>query len=154
MIIYLWKGRYINAKSLSFINKKINIANRVERLSEKEAFINLKDHKPNFVSKPTCRLICPTSPELGVISKSILSNIVKTVASATDVNLWKSTHEVLNWFREIPNKNEGSFINFDIVEFYPSITEDLLINAMHFAQEYTVIEDQEKDIIIHAFSQP
>ena len=37
-----------------------------------------------------------------------------------------------------------------IVEFYPSITNKLLIKAINFAQQYTTIEDHEKEIIIHA----
>ena len=46
----------------------MNISDRLEKLAEKEVFINLKDHKPNFESKPTCRLISPTKAELGYVS--------------------------------------------------------------------------------------
>ena len=34
--------------------------------------------------------------------------------------------EVTKWFKNILNKKEYTFTNFDIQEFYPSITEDLL----------------------------
>ncbi|KAK3745372.1 hypothetical protein QZH41_001400 [Actinostola sp. cb2023] len=128
------------------IAEKFKIDDRVEKLAEKEAFITLKDHKPNFENKPTCRLISPTKSELGHISKVILSRLV---ADSTHVNLWKSTREVLEWYREIPNKCEGSFINFDIVEFYPSITERLLIKAIDFAKQHTIVTEHEKDVIIH-----
>ena len=38
----------------------LNLHNRIDALSSKNAFITLKDHKPNFQNKPTCQLINPT----------------------------------------------------------------------------------------------
>ena len=49
----------------------LKIDNRVETLAPKESFITLKDHKDNFQNNPTCRLINPTKPELGKVSKQI-----------------------------------------------------------------------------------
>ena len=69
---------------------------------------------------------------------------------STGLNLWKSTREVLQWYRQFPNKQESSFINFDIIDFYPSITEQLLLRAINFANQYTEIQESDKDIIIHA----
>ncbi|KAK3745521.1 hypothetical protein QZH41_009918, partial [Actinostola sp. cb2023] len=79
----------------------------------------------------------------------ILPNTNLMLGIRLQVNLWKSTREVLEWYREIPNKSEGSFINFDIVEFYPSITERLLIKAIDFAKQHTIVTEHEKDVIIH-----
>ena len=46
----------------------------------------------------------------------------------------------------------SSFINFDIVDFYPSISEELLCEALSFASNYVPITDNEKSIIIQAKS--
>ena len=51
------------------ITTKLGIDDRVDKTASKEAFITLKDHKPNFANKPTCRLINPTKSEIGKISK-------------------------------------------------------------------------------------
>ena len=132
------------------IAENIKLSDRIEQLAEKEVFITLKDHKPNFENNPTCRLISPTKSEIGQVSKVILSKIVASVVKSTGLNLWKSTREVLQWYRQFPNKQESSFINFDIVDFYPSITEELLLKAINFASQYTEIQECDKDVIIHA----
>ena len=56
------------------------------------------------------------------------------------------------WGRDqaIENKQHHSFICFDIVEFYPSISQDLLNRALDFASAYDNITDDERNIIIHA----
>ena len=41
-------------------------------------------------------------------------------------------------------------MSFDIVEFYPSISEDLLHRAILFAKGYITITDEEVDIIQHS----
>ena len=74
---------------------------------------------------------------------------MQAVVGKTNVNLWKSTQEVLKWYCDFHDKQDGYFISFDIVEFYPSITEKLLLKAINFASQYTNIESYEKDIIIH-----
>ena len=62
-------------KEARTITKKFNVDDRVESTAVKEAFITLKDHKENFQNKPTCRLINPSKPEIGCISKQILEEI-------------------------------------------------------------------------------
>ena len=137
-------------KEAKQIAECINLGDRVEVLAQKEAFITLKDHKPNFDNKPTCRLINPTKSEIGQVSKSILERIVRNTVKSTGVNLWKSTRDVLNWYRNSHTNQKSSFINFDIIDFYPSITESLLLKANNHAKQYTEILDNEIDIIIHA----
>ena len=44
--------------------KRLKLDDRIEKLAKKEAFITLKDHKPNFQDRPTCRLINPSKPEM------------------------------------------------------------------------------------------
>ena len=75
---------------------------------------------------------------------------MKSVATSTNVNLWRNTQSVLEWFNAIENKQNAAFICFDIVDFYPSIAEKLLSEAIHFASEYENILPSEKQIIMHA----
>ena len=134
------------------ITAELGIDDRVDVTANKEAFITLKDHKPNFANNPTCRLINPTKPELGKISKQILDRVNAKVISATKINQWKNTSAVIDWFNTIENKEKHSFICFDIVEFYPSISENLLNKALDFATAYDTITQRERNIITQAKS--
>ena len=53
-------------------------------------------------------------------------------------------------FKNIPNKKECAFTVFDIQEFYPSITEDLLKQAISFAQNSESIPPKSLDVIFHS----
>ena len=132
------------------ITKRLKIDDRVEITAQKEAFITLKDHKDNFSNKPTCRLINPSKQEIGKISKQILDDINRKLVAATNVNQWKNTFSVLQWFKNLPNKCDSAFISFDVVEFYPSITEDLLGRALDFASNYVTISAADRHVIMHA----
>ena len=130
------------------ITKKLRIDDRVEVTAQKEAFITLKDHKDNFANKPTCRLINPSKQEIGKISKQLLDDINQKLVAASNVNQWKNTSSVLQWYKNLPNKRDSAFISFDVVEFYPSITEDLLKRALDFASNYVTISAEDRHIII------
>lgn len=132
------------------ITAKLGIDDRVDTTANKNAFITLKDHKPNFVNKPTCRLINPTKSEIGKISKQILDRVNLKITKATKINQWKNTSSVIKWFNLIDNKEKHNFICFDIVEFYPSISKELLNKALDFASKYDAITTDERNIIIHA----
>ena len=121
-------------------------------MAQKETFITLKDHKDNFANKPMCRLINPSKQEIGKISKKLLDDINQKLVAATNVKQWKNMSSVLQWYKNLPNKRDSAFISFDVVEFYLSITEDLLKCALDFASNYITIsaEDCHYDIIIHA----
>ena len=80
------------------ITKKLNIDDRVETTAMKEAFITLKDHKENFINKPTCRLINPSKPEIGQISKQLREKINRKLVNIKEVNQWKNTSSVPQWF--------------------------------------------------------
>jgi len=128
----------------------MRIEDRVETLAERECFITLKDHKDDFENNPKCRLINPTKSELGKVSKKILERIVEKTKAATGVNIWHNTYEVLDWFEAIENKHQATFICFDIVEFYPSISKSLLAKALDFASQYVPVTDLERNVIFHA----
>ena len=87
--------------------------------SRSEAYITLKDHKPNFKNSPTFRLINPNKGELGRVSKQILEKINDELRGKVDCNQWRNTQDVINWFKNIQNKDKCHFTQFDIVEFYP-----------------------------------
>ena len=79
-------------------------------MAERDAFITLKDYKPNLNNILTCRLISPTKLEIGRINKDILQHIVKNTAQATNVNLWRNTQAVIKWFNGIQDKQNASFV--------------------------------------------
>jgi hypothetical protein len=132
------------------ISKDLSIEDRIETMRKQEAFITIKDHKENFEVNPTYRLINPAKSELGKVSKIILDNINNTIRTKLKINQWKNTQSVIKWFNNISNKTQYSFLTFDITEFYPSITEDLLDKAISWAQTMTTIPKQHITTIKHA----
>ncbi|GFR62873.1 hypothetical protein ElyMa_005469300 [Elysia marginata] len=131
------------------IASTLSLADRINVTAKREAFITLKDHKENFKNKPTCRLINPCKPEIGKISKQILERINKDVREKTQSNQRRKTKDVITWFDNIKDKKEKSFIIFDICDFYPSISEKLLDEALDFASTHSNFTAEERFIIKH-----
>ena len=136
------------------INKKINMAgkqilkyneilNRIEINGESNCFFTLKEHKDNFANNPQVRLINPAKNELERISKVILDKINLAIREHFSFNQWKNTQNVIDWFNEIPDKKVHKFVVFDIKEFYPSIKEQLLKEAIDFANSYINIPEND-----------
>ena len=71
------------------IATKLILDDRVEALSQRNAFITLKDHNPNFPNSSKCRLINPTKSEIGKISKIILDTINSSIRVNSDLNQWR-----------------------------------------------------------------
>ena len=119
-----------NKKKISNINftaKKITEKLSIERMEESEAYITIKEPKDEFHNKIPCQLINPSKCNLGKFSKVILNKINQHIVASTNINQWKNTQNVLNWFDKIENKRDiAAFIPFDIENFYPSITMKLL----------------------------
>jgi hypothetical protein len=113
-------------RELRDITAELDIANKIETMTNTDAFISMKDYKENFCNKPKCRLINPAKNNLGRVSKKILENINRMVRVNTKLNQWRSTADVIAWFYTLENKSTFSFIVFDVVDFYPSISENLL----------------------------
>ena len=57
---------------------------------------------------------------------------------------------MISWFINIKDKSRKSFISFDIVDFYPSISESLLDQAIEWAKQHSEISDQDIQVIKHA----
>ena len=119
-------------------------------MAKTPAFISLKDHKENFNNNPQCRLINPAKSNLGKVSKTILDRINNNIRTQTHSNQWRNADDTIQWFKAINNKDKYTFLNFDIAEFYPSISEHLLDDAISWAKQYTDIKDHDIKIIKHA----
>ena len=130
--------------------ENLDLADRIDTMAEKHAFVTLKDHKPNFENNPSCRLINPAKSEIGKISKVILDKINTAVRKSSQVNQWRSTTETIDWFKKINDKANCNFMVFDIVEFYPSISANLLTDALNFARQYVHISQSDEEIILHS----
>ena len=55
-----------------------------------------------------------------------------------------------DWFSSIKDKGKHSFLVFDIVDFYPSISEALLKSSLEYAKQHTTISDEDVEIIMHS----
>ena len=76
----LQKSINLEAKSIA---TNLKLSDRIEKLAEAPAYITLKDHKENFRSKPSCRLINPSKNEIGKISKIVLEKMSKKIIKRT-----------------------------------------------------------------------
>ena len=146
------KEQVINVQKLNkahkAIVKKLGIEDRVFKITERECFVTLKDHKDNFDNNPKCRLINPTKCEVGKISKKILTKKLNILRKKTKLIQWKNVYDVIEWFKSLKNKKNLSFIVFDVVNYYPSITLELLTKALNWAEEFVDISEEETAIII------
>ena len=147
----------VNANIEQKINKNgkkiadnYNILDRIQVNGNNDSFITLKDHKPNFENNPTTRLINPAKNEVGRISKSILQNINTKLRNNLQLHQWNNTSSVLTWFNNIKSKSKYKFMIFDINNFYPSITSNLLNDSINFAKQYIDINVKDLDTIKHA----
>ena len=132
------------------IAMELKIADRIECMAVKESYITLKDHKEDFLTNTKCRLINPAKSEIGKVSKEIIANINSAVKKASNVNQWINTVNVIEWFKRIEDKSNCIFVQFDIEEFYPSISKDLFLKSINYAKQFTSISQKDIDIILHA----
>ena len=126
-------------KEAKEIATKLNIDYKINCIAEQPAFITIKDHKPNFKTNPSYRLINPTKSEIRKISKHILDNINTQLKEKLQLDQWKNTEAITNWFTAISNKNNTTFIKFDITDFYPSISEHTLDRALELAAQHVPV---------------
>ena len=128
----------------------LEIDDRVFETVKSKARVTLKDHKEDFRNKPKTRLINSCKPNTGKVAKRFLSRINDQLREKTEFSQWKNSYDVIRWFRAIKNKKKCSFIVLDICEFYPSISEKILKDALNWASTLVNISDEEKRIIISA----
>ena len=101
--------------------------------------------------------INPAKSNIGRISKIELQKINNKIRLKTGLSQWRSTQETLAWFNAIQNKEELEFVQLDIVNFYPSITEKLFDAAINFASDIVyipqdticIIKNARKSLLFH-----
>ena len=126
---------------------KLNIEDRVHRTAQRDSFVTLKDHKPGFHSNPQCRLLNPTKPELGRVSKKMLDKINSELRSKTKLRQWRRTKEVRDWFINLKQKHTLTFVKFDVEAMYPSISEELLSKSLDWAKSLVEVSDEQVEVI-------
>ena len=141
----------VNQKSAE-IAKELKLEKRMHIHTTSEAFITLKDHKEEFMSRPSFRLINPAKSDVGRVAKQLIEDILNKLRPTLKVQQWRSTKEVIDWFKRIKNGKSKVFFKFDIKSYYPSITKNLLQKSLKFAQEECQLKMSEKEmeIILHS----
>ena len=86
--------------------------------------------------------------ELGKVSKNIIQNIVTNVKKANNSNLWENSYDTIEWFRKIKHKDKATLMQFDIIDFYPSITKNTQIDSINYARKYVEITEEQYDRIL------
>ena len=89
-------------KEANILTEKLKINDRVQCIAQNEAFITVKDHKPNFPNNVACRLPNPCKSEIGKVSKVYLENIDNSIRSSTNLNQWRNSKTVTDWFKTMP----------------------------------------------------
>ena len=148
------KADYSNVNSINAVSKNIakslDLDDSMEVLQQSEAYLTVKDHKTDFHNRPSFRLINTSKTDIGRVSKIMLDEINCSLLSAINVNQWKNTKSVIEWFDGICGKRNCTFFQFDVQSFYPSITEELFNKAFDFAAQHVQIPDNYKEVIMHA----
>ena len=132
------------------VAERLEVDDRLYCTSKRDCFITLKDHKKQFMNNPKFRLLNPAKPELGMVSKQMLDKIISAIKSKSHLLQWKNSDSVIQWFQNLKEKKRLKFIQFDVVDFYGSISKELLEKSINFACKYCSISDLEKDVILQA----
>ena len=119
-------------------------------MAQTQAFISIKDHKDDFENNTKGRLINPAKGDLGKVSKSILDRINTEIREQTIANQWRNSNDTIAFFNSINDKNRHTFLSQDILDFYPSISEKLIDQAITWGRKFTPISDSDIKIIKHA----
>ena len=137
-------------KEAKQIANDFTIADRKDCLGKVDAFISLKDHKDNFLSNAKCRLIYPAKSGIGKTSKLFMENINTKGRPLSAVHQWKNTDAVINWFKNIQNKRKSIFMQFDIEEFYPSLSKELEQKGINHASAFVRISNKDINVIMYS----
>ena len=100
----------------------------------------LQLHTKEYRTNPKyCLLnLNPTKSKLGKIRKQLLqiSKTLRSLRSELNINQSQNTIEVTDRFKNIQQKSSYTFTVFNIQEFYASVMEKLMKDALIFAQRY------------------
>ena len=84
---------------------------------------------------------------IGKINKAIIDTINRNIVRSTEINQWKKTSNVLDWYANYTDKNKAKFVQFDIENFYPSVKSESLYNSLQLGKEVTTVSDNEKSLL-------
>ena len=87
----------------------------MECYSNQHAHITLKDYKENFRNNTKCRLINLSKSEVRRVSKKYLNDITADASRKTEVNQWRDTATVINWFKNLSDKHKGNLSNLTLL---------------------------------------
>ena len=76
-------------------------------MDESAAYTTIKDQKENFPDKPNFRLVNSSKSDIGKVSKSILIN--GNSSQNANLNRWRNSISVIEWFKAIDNKPQLLF---------------------------------------------
>ena len=80
----------------------------------------------------------------------MLEKINSTIRQKNGLKQWKCTDSVIDWFKRNQNKRNKKFIQFDVVNFYPSISSELLAAAIQWARQFIDISEEQEKILMEA----
>ena len=126
----------------------LDIDTRVYAYSKRESFITIKDHKENYINNTKCRLINGAKSDMGKVSKKILSRLLTSLRKKLNLQKWINSASTIEWFKSLDDKESLTFLQFDIVEFYPNISEKLVKDALEFAKAHVDVTTEEANIIM------
>ena len=71
----------------------------------------------------------------------MLERINSELRGKTKLRQWRRTRETRDWFDNLEEKQELTFIKFDVESFYPSISDVLLKVAFEWASELVMVTE-------------
>ena len=116
------------------IAKDLNLDKRIEQYNQNKSFITLKDHQESFQNNPKCRLINNAKSKIRIVRKHYIDPINKPIREKLNVNQRRNTQTVTTWYKNIKSKSNSSFIKFEIVDFYASISKHPFIKSSQFCK--------------------
>ena len=116
------------------IEKETRKLSKSLKLDNKMECYKIKYHKGNFKQNTKCRL---SKKRYRTSQQNVYCTDYRDVNNITKFNQWRNTSTVIKWFQNITNENNYRFIKFDISEFYPSISEEVLEKSINFANGIT-----------------
>ena len=137
------------AREAKNIATSLEMGDRIYQTEMKSAKVTIKDHKPDFMNRTQTRLINPTKPNLGKVAKVKMERIIRQVKGKTKLQQWLNTDATLAWFNALDNKQSLSFVICDIVDYYPSISVELLDRTLNWASHFATISEDDKVLFHH-----
>ena len=91
-------------------------------------------------------MVNPTKSDVGRICKVNIDRINKPVRLKSKLMRWTNTDQVLSWFIGL-EEQKYNFFKFDMVDYYPSINEELVIKLLNFAKSYISVPTEDLSLI-------